>query len=1008
MALVFGVSETRGEEPYQRFLDRLRNEKLFDLALVYLSDLEANPYVTEEYKTQIPLERGILFYNAAAVMSAKNPLRAAKLDKAEQAMREFLQQRKQHPRRGEAQLTLGNLLLIRAEEARQAVGPEIKQDVADAIKFYTSAHELFEETIKELAAILENIKGARTDAGDTQQIEYRNQVRGDVRRAQLYSASSIENRGRSRVPKSADWSKDLEQAMAAYTDLYLKSKESIAIQTYALFYRSGIQDALGKTDDAIDGYMRILDQEIVDELRTIQTESLTKLLPLLATQGKFPIAVERGDRWDGQIRPDERQSQQVLDMRLALNRVKLQWIQELEKKDKDDRVASKLKREAREQVRQLARIPGTHQDDAKKLLPEFGVEVAAKEKTLDLPKVKNLAEAITAATDRIQTAETTMIEATAIKQKLAEPNISEADKTARESELAAIEEQSGAGFEQAVAILQDALQKHSKKAEREQIYDARQKLAYSLLKNKQPWPAIALSEFLAYSNPRTETGLQAGAFALAGYGELLKSEDQAFKNEVTATFQPFAAYLASTWPESEEASLAARALVQLALIARQYDKAEEYLKLIPTGSPAAAKVLRDASLSFYKSYLDEKRAGAVPPEQIDASRKRAVDALQKAVAAMAKDSMGSEDLDVINALARTHLAADEMEAASKLLSGDLAPVAILKEKGDSIAVRTGLDSYRTALQVEISRLASGAVTAEVANKTIGDYVAAMETVAQRDASAAQLVEDIYVQLSRETKELLSATKMPDRRKKLAEALIKVAGEAGKKADSFNTKYWAAGTLLDTAEQNRSEAGVSQAAAAEAAVVLDGILTKSAANPEWLKSPGLEINVKLLLAKSQRAAGKFEEAIESFASILQKKNSLVDVQMEAARTLQFWGDSAQDLKHFKAAIEGTKRGPTGANQIWGFGKLADLIANKPNLQEQFFEARFELANSRYKYARLAPPEKKNDYLKQTARDLTSTAQLYSALSNSEKYALFDTLLKTVQKEMGEEPVGLSKK
>jgi hypothetical protein len=989
----------RSEEAYQRFLEKLRDEKLFDLALVYLSELETDKNVSPEFKSQIALERGLMFYSAASLMSPKNAQRPAKLDKAEQAIRDFLQTRKQHPRRGEAQITLGNLLLTRAEEAKNAAGPETKEDIADAVKFYTEAHELFGETIKELAGILETMKGARTAANDTKQINYREQTYNEYQRAQLFSAMALENRGRSRVPKSPDWTKDLEAAAKLYSDMAVKETYNPIIKTYSVFYRSGVLEQLGKLDDAADGYQRVLDTEGLDSLRMRQTEAITRLIPILTTQNKLPVAIERGDRWDAQIRPDERQEPEVLEMRVALNRAKLLYIRELEKKDKNDKIASKLNRDVREQLRTLVRLPGAHQDEAKKLMSELGVEVA-QPKATELPKVKNLGEAITAATDRIQNAES--IDLKTLRAVLDDPNFSEAEKLTKTQELHTAEAAADDGFDQAIRILQDALLRHSKKADREQIFEARQKLAYSFYRHKQPFESIAVAEMLAFSSPRTESGLQAGAIALAGFGELLNSKDEQFKLEVSDTLEPFAEYLAMTWPDSEEASMAADALVKIALRNKQWAKAEQYLKIVPPGSTAAARLLRDAGLSFNRSYLDEKRQGTSSAEEIAASRKRAVEALSQAADSINKDAIGSAEVEVYNALAKIQLEEEQLDAAAKLVNSAILAV---KADQDSISGRTALDSYKTALQVEIGRLAAGNVTGEMANKSIAEYIDAMEARSKKDADSVKLMEAIFVQLSRDTKELLAATKMPDRRKKLAEALIKVASEAGKKADGFSTRYWSAGTLLDLADQQKQEQTVAKLAAHEASNVLDSILTKSKEDAQWLPE-GYDVNVRILLAKSQRFGGKFQEAIDSLGEILKKRSSMIDVQLEAAKTYQAWGDATSDLQYYKEAMEGGLPSDKGGKVIWGFGRIADKIVGKQNLVEHFFEARYELANTRFKYAKLSPADKKTSHLKQTVKDLESTAKLYP-LSTSEKFSQFDALLKMVQKELGEEPVGLTK-
>ena len=66
-----GTANLLAEEPYKLFLEKLRNERLFDLALVYLSDLEDEPNVSDDFKAVISLERGILLYSAATQMGAQ-------------------------------------------------------------------------------------------------------------------------------------------------------------------------------------------------------------------------------------------------------------------------------------------------------------------------------------------------------------------------------------------------------------------------------------------------------------------------------------------------------------------------------------------------------------------------------------------------------------------------------------------------------------------------------------------------------------------------------------------------------------------------------------------------------------------------------------------------------------------------------------------------------------------------------------------------------------------------
>lgn len=984
-----GVLPAGAEEPYKLFLEKLRNERLYDLALVYLSDLEDAPDISDDFKSVILLERGILLYSAASQMSPQNAQRPVKLDQAETAIRAFLKKSGPHPRRGEAQLSLGNLLLTRAEEAQAKAGPDFKQDISEAIKFFTEAHDLFQETVKELAGVLDQIKGARTDANDTGKVAYREQLRGEVRRSQLLAAAAIENRGRSRADASPDRNKDLELALGMYNDLYMKEKEIVGIRNYALFYRSGLQETLGKIEDAIDGYQRIADQEGVDSLRMLQTQAVTKLVELFASQGKFQIADDRAERWESQIRPDERQAAEVLELKLERSKTRIAWIKDLEKKDKDDRNASKLTRDTRELLRSLMRISGSHQDEARKLLADLGAEPGAATKAVEVPKVKNFAEALEAGTERVQRGEASLQEIAAIQEKLADPATTDQDKKAKEQQLADAKESARINFEQASQLLQTSLKLFSKKDDRAQLFEARQKLAFCLLKQQQPWEAIAIGEFLAMSNPGTDNGLLAGTIALAAYGELFKTEDSAMRSQLIDQLKPFAEFLVATWPNAEESATAAAALVQLALINKEWSKAESFLSLVPTTTVTGANVHREAATQFYGRYLEAKRASQGDTPELQAARKLALDSLTKAASAINKDSLGGPEIETINALAKMHLADDQTAAAAKLFD-DLNPLKVISEKPDSLTMRATMDTYSTALQVEVGKLKGEEVDANQVSQKLSELVGLLEKAAEKDATGPQLLGGIYVQLARDLKDAVTATKDPGKRKKLSEALIKVTSEAGKKASAFGTNYWAADTLLSVADELKGNA-VAQQAYTEASAILVKMVSKGQAEPDWMQPKGIDGQVKLMLARSQRGMGEFEEAIATISSLIETSNTL-QAQLEAAKTYQAWGE--KDAKYFKTAIEGAKAGKNGANLIWGFSKIANVASKNPANSEQFYEARYQVANSRYKLA-LGQGQDKAKLLEQAAKDIQSTARLYPALGGPEMKAKFDALLKQIQ-------------
>ena len=114
---------THAEEPYERFLQKLQDEGLYDLAIVYVDDLLAQPGLSRKVKGDLEVEQGILLYQSASLLPPSNPSRDSRLDAAEKQLRDFLSTKPNHPRRGDVRLKLGELLLVRADEAQRARTP---------------------------------------------------------------------------------------------------------------------------------------------------------------------------------------------------------------------------------------------------------------------------------------------------------------------------------------------------------------------------------------------------------------------------------------------------------------------------------------------------------------------------------------------------------------------------------------------------------------------------------------------------------------------------------------------------------------------------------------------------------------------------------------------------------------------------------------------------------------------------------------------------------------------
>lgn len=984
----------RSEEPYERYLEVLREQQLYDLALVYLDELEGKRGVDDVFKSEIELERGMLQYLTAAKLSPANPERSGRLDAAEQSLRDFLSKRN-HPRRGEARLKLGELLLTRAEEAKRGKAAPDEADET-AVKFYGDAHQLFEETIAELASILERIKGARTDPGDQRKVAYRQKVQQDLRQAQLLSAKSVEERGRSQADGSSEQTADLEKALKMFSDLYSKEQRMVGVRNYALFYRSKIQSSLKKEDDAIDGFQRIADLEAVDVLRPLQTNAISELVDLFASRGKFPLAVDRADKWLSQLRPDERSAPDTITLQLKLAKAKIAWSEQLSKNDPNDRVASRLVRDTRSQLRGLLRVPGGHLEETQQWLAKLGVDAGDSESDEALPEVKDFAEALAEAQKRIDQAEADSLGLEVMREQ------------GQQAEMAQVQQGIDLKQQQAITLLGQALALFGKDDDRDALFDARFRLAYLLLKQQRPWDSVAIAEFLATANPGTEKGLRAAAVTLGGYSDVLRTAGDDGLESITEQLEPFAIYLVKTWPTSSEASAAASALVQLALKNKQWDKADEFLALVPA-SEMTAKLRRDAGLSFYSIYLAEKKLAGEETEATRLLKTRALASLELATKDAIRSTLDGAMIEALNARVRLMLLDGKVnEAAKLLLEGDQSPVRALDADVSLAPGRAAMESYRTAIQVVVAQLASGNADSAQAIQQTSSYIKKLQAIADSMPDGQAVLSSIFVGLAKDLKEQLAQSQNEDERKRLSEALVIVTAEAAK-SDAFSTQYWAADTILSIANDLNSDRRTAVAATksyADASSVLARILQKEKAQPGWIQPEGLVTQIRLMLANCQRGQGDFGGALDQLEAILSENSGLLDVQMEAARTYQAWGDTTDSRAH-KAAYLGGRPQKNGQYTFWGWGKISQAVSNNPNYAEQFFEARLELARSRYKYSiGLQGESEKLAGVELAAKDITSTASLYPELGGAAMKKRFDGLLKAIQKTLGKPQQGLA--
>ncbi len=983
-------------EPYQKFLQKLREQRMFDLALVYLEDAQKRSGLDENFKTAIELERALLFFESASLLSLRSPQRAEKLNESEKHLRAFIADFPKHPRRSEARLKLGALLQLRAEEAINLAGGKKDQGVPAAQNFYDAAHKLYEEAIAELAQIENEMRGARVDAQDKEKGAYRNQVRLELREAQLYSAKAIEDRGRARAENDPARKTDLEKAVELYSDLYRKENGLAGIRSFALLYRSGAQVTLGKLDDAIDGYQRIIELENADQLRPLQFTALTELIQVLSAQEKYQPAAERGEAWVAKLRPDEKDLPEAIALKMAYAKVRLLWLKKL-KTDGEDKIASRLDKAIRNDLRALMRVSGDHVEEAKNLLSSLGAGGASEKTTADIPKVKNLGEALEESQKRLEDADAEALNIAALDDQIAAAQGQEKQDfiAQRDVQQAQVDQLRQAALE----LLRVGLTKYdNKKDDRTQLFNARFRMAYLLLKLRDTREAIVVAEFLCRTSPGTPQGQNAGSIVLQAFSDLLKRKD-VDASSVMAELAPFAEYLVATWPQSAEAVAASGALAQLAIVDKDWDRAEKYLAVLPTSGAGIGKHYFDLGAALYDQYRKMISEKSGDEAAINSMRDRAGKWLQLAV-----DNQSTDDptttIGAARSLAQVRLAQNETDKAAKaIFDGENAPMKWIDSKLDSISPGAAMDTYRTAIQVVVQQVVEHKTDPSAAEKSILSYVAKLQEIGSKSDEDRQRMNAIFALIAADLKEKLS--KLDKKvRADLGDVMMVIASAAAE-SGTYNMMNWAANTLISLGEGNEENGNatkISEKAYGKASELLQKMLDQNEKQPGWIPASSM-MSVRILKARACEGNGDYTGAIKEFAAILDENDALLEPQMAVARVLQ---KSAQNNpSYYRVAIHGARPHPKSKrNVFWGWAKISQVTNNKiDQFGEQFFEARYQIANCRMLYAlTLKDPKDRSREMALAEKSINETKGLYPKLGGPEDLKRYDALLKQIQKEL----------
>ncbi len=867
--MVLGVSlaapAVSAGEPAEEFLKRLRAARYFDTAILYLDRLNQYPGIDPELTKAIALEKAQTYIDAAG-SSRSGDARDNFLKQAEEQLSEFLKQ-SSHPRISEARLQLGKLQMVRAMQLLTGDVDDAKREKAR--ESFLAAAATFDSIVEQLRTTLKDMQGARIDPEkDPEQAALRDQYRGEFLQAMSSTGEARHRAARTFQDPATEGKALLEQALATFTDLS-EMYDTYVQGAVAMVHRAEIQSDLGMTQQAMDSYMRMMEQPDADPLRIPKFQATTGMMRLMMaeTPPRIQAAIDRGQPLLDAARPNEKNDPILQELRLGLAEAYL-----AKAKDKENQKSADRKRaesEGRQLLIKASKIPGEWAEVANQRLAELGIDL---NEVAELPTTEDptsLDDALARARDLLAVTEQ-------LNQSVQVLESQENPSDEIQAQIESNRKQLVESRAIAVQLLRRGLALINIDSDNELVNQTRQYLAYLLYQQEQYRDASVVGTFLARNAPGSDMGLRGGLLALNSL-QLLLVEDS--DNPVAiAELELLGEYLTKTWPDDPEAATAQGVMIKLALRGDRWDESRKLIESMPAGSERATFQRLMGQLLWNKSIQTRQAGDAAEADRllVDAAKE-----LTTGLNDIPTELVGPEAMQAALVLAKVQLRQGEIEAAFETLKNEKYGPLLLIDRQGAPDESFASDLYSTQLQVLVQRMTTeSGDTQALLDQSTEVMEKLRESITGPDAQKE--LTRIYILMARDIREQLDDAS-PAQRTKLIEAFRVFLGRIATSTSDVATLQWVGQTLMDLAEASMPP-GATQATGLPVGLLKTAVQTFERLGQQ---QGGATTVVQYQLGRANRMLGDYSSALQVFEALLKEKPTMLDAQTEAALTYEQW-------------------------------------------------------------------------------------------------------------------------
>ena len=1018
---VFATTAAMAVEPYVEFIQGLRNRKYYDYTLHYLDSLKDDPAVPMEVKQLIPFEKATTYLLMARGGIVNPEVQGRHLEQALSSLDEFTKASPNHPKAGEANSERARILLGQARvEVWQSRSPGNKENRGEfqekARALVLQARGIFQQAHDQHKAAWEQFPKFINKTEDPKRYAARSSAETKYILVQLDLANCTYEESQTWDRDSAEYAAKLRDAAQEYEETHSRYRSMLG-GLYARTWQGKCFEEQDDIDRAVGIYKELLGHPGKSTpMQQLQSQVLQFYLICLNHEKKkdYQLVIDKASDWLTKSPARQRYSPIALGIKWeqALAYESLGTERTATPKEREDHLRFALKL-----VRDVKRFPGRYKDLAifkeRDLLVALRGEGAADEPE-DFDTAFGLAqELVTKKTKELQA-----------------KNL-EVQGSGDQAAVRKASETWQAHMDQTTDLLKLCMRLADDSTSVTDRNLTRYYLAFMHLLKRNNYEAAILAEYIAvhYGRDNPVQAQDAAYMALGGYvqafndnGKARRKEDQKIDvQRMTA----MADLLTQRWPGSDRATDARMQLGSVYSELKEFDTAAFWYSQVPESASKYTDAQTRAGQSYWAGYID---AANLPAEQ-------------QPTQAQLTDLMNKAEQHLVTGIHREEgNLAPTSKAPESLIYAKVSRVQILVAKGEyteSVKVLTAGDHpVMAAIQVEdeAERTKPNAGVKAIPFASLAyqlllrSYVGTNQLPEARDTMKGlekvgggdgEAITEMYKQLGQELQkelERLKGLNQTERLQTVRKSFETFLAELFDKPDqTIGSLTWIAETYYGLA-QGSSEAAEQAATYFErAADTYQKILARAAEDASFVPDPRRLMGTRLRLANCRRFQGDHETAMTLLKEILgaDKGENYLDAQIEAASTLQSWGDS--DPEKYMQARTGVKIAAEDRPKVWGWGKLAGMLqrkiqmtpADKAKFETKYYDARYNLTLCKLKHGESQPtPAKKKELLSAARGEIITFVQITPGIPD-ENWNKFDLLYKDILKGLGQKVVDLER-